>query len=168
MLNDFKCRCPVYLACGYTDLRRGIDGLAGLVQTQFRLDPFQNALFLFCGRRKDRIKGLYWEGDGFVLVYKRLESGSFQWPRNGEEARQLTPQQYRWLMEQLRLLKKKQFGASSEQTKEQLDGQLSLLFNVMMWAMASAEAKLPGITDGSFGVFTMGVEISFFSQVSQA
>ena len=129
MLNNFKCRCPVYLACGYTDLRRGIDGLAGLVQTQFRLDPFQNALFLFCGRRKDRIKGLYWEGDGFVLVYKRLESGSFQWPRNGEEARQLTPQQYRWLMEQLRLLKKKQFGASSEQTKEQLDGQLSLLFN---------------------------------------
>ena len=102
MLNDFKCGCPVYLACGYTDLRRGIDGLAGQVQTQFHLDPFQNALLLFCGRRKDRLKGLYWEGDGFVLVYKRLESGSFQWPRNGEEARQLTPQQYRWLMEQLR------------------------------------------------------------------
>ena len=101
MLSDFKCSCPVYLACGYTDLRRGIDGLAGIVQTQFHLDPFQNALFLFCGRRKDRLKGLYWEGDGFVLVYKRLESGSFQWPRNGEEARQLTPQQYRWLMEGL-------------------------------------------------------------------
>ena len=47
------------------------------------------------------MKGLYWEGDGFVLVYKRLESGSFQWPRNGEEARQLTAQQYRWLMEGL-------------------------------------------------------------------
>lgn len=101
MLNDFKCSCPVYVACGYTDLRRGIDGLAGMVQTRFHLDPFQNALFLFCGRRKDRIKGLYWEGDGFVLVYKRLESGSFQWPRNGEEARQLTAQQYRWLMEGL-------------------------------------------------------------------
>ncbi len=70
MLNDFKCGCPVYLACGYTDLRRGIDGLAGLVQTQFRLDPFQNALFLFCGRRKDRIKGLYWEGDGFVPLHR--------------------------------------------------------------------------------------------------
>ena len=65
------------------------------------MDPFQNALFLFCGRRKDRLKGLYWEGDGFVLVYKRLESGSFQWPRNGEEARQLTAQQYRRLMEGL-------------------------------------------------------------------
>lgn len=101
MLSNFKCRCPVYLACGYTDLRRGIDGLAGLVQTRFQLDPFQNALFLFCGRRKDRLKGLYWEGDGFVLLYKRLENGSFQWPRNGEEARQLTAQQYRWLMEGL-------------------------------------------------------------------
>ena len=101
MLSNFKCRCPVYLACGYTDLRRGIDGLAGLVQTRFQLDPFQNALFLFCGRRKDRLKGLYWEGDGFVLRYKRRENGSFQWPRNGEEARQLTAQQYRWLMEGL-------------------------------------------------------------------
>ena len=72
-----------------------------MVQTRFHLDPFQNVLFLFCGRRKDRIKGLYWEGDGFVLVYKRLENGSFQWPRNGEEAQQLTAQQYRWLMEGL-------------------------------------------------------------------
>ena len=101
MLNDFKCGCPVYLACGYTDLRKGIDGLAGLVQREFHLDPFQEALFLFCGRRKDRIKGLYWEGDGFVLVYKRLEAGSFQWSRNGVEARRITAQQYRWLMEGL-------------------------------------------------------------------
>ena len=101
MLNDFKCGCPIYLACGYTDLRRGIDGLASIVQQQFQLDPFQETLFLFCGRRKDRIKGLYWEGNGFLLLYKRLESGSFQWPRTGNEARQLTAQQYRWLMEGL-------------------------------------------------------------------
>ena len=101
MLNDFICRCPVYLACGCTDLRKGIDGLVGLVQREFHLDPFQEALFLFCGRRKDRLKGLYWEGDGFVLVYKRLEAGSFQWPRNGAEAKRITAQQYRWLMEGL-------------------------------------------------------------------
>jgi len=91
----------VYLACGYTDLRRGIDGLAGIVQTQFQLDPLQNALFLSCGRWKDRIKGLYWKGDGFVLLYKRLEDGSFQWPRTGDEARKVTAQQYWWLMEGL-------------------------------------------------------------------
>lgn len=101
MLNNWDCHCPVYLATGYTDLRRGIDGLAIIIQQQFKLDPFQEALFLFCGRRRDRIKALYWEGDGFLLLYKRLESSSFQWPRSGEEARRLTPQQYRWLMEGL-------------------------------------------------------------------
>lgn len=46
-----------------------------MVQQQFELDPFTNALFLFCGRRRDRIKGLYWEKDGFILLYKRLEQG---------------------------------------------------------------------------------------------
>ena len=92
-----------WIACGYTDLRKGIDGLATLVQSQFQLDPFTNTLFLFCGSRKDRIKALYWEGNGFVLLYKRLESGSFQWPRNGEEVRKLTAQQYRWLMEGLQI-----------------------------------------------------------------
>ena len=99
MLSEFTGE--VYIALGYTDLRRGIDGLAAVVQESFALDPFTNTLFLFCGRRKDRIKGLLWEGNGFLLLYKRLEAGSFQWPRTGEEARQLTPQQYRWLMEGL-------------------------------------------------------------------
>ena len=103
MLSDFTGAEKVYIACGYTDLRKGIDGLATLVQSQFQLDPFTNTLFLFCGRRKDRIKALYWEGNGFVLLYKRLESGSFQWLRNGEEVRKLTAQQYRWLMEGLQI-----------------------------------------------------------------
>ena len=103
MLNDFNCACPVYIACGYTDLRRGIDGLAGLVKSEFDLDPFQEALFLFCGRRRDRIKALYWEGNGFVLLYKRLEQGVYQWPRTDAEVRRITPQQYRWLMEGLKV-----------------------------------------------------------------
>ena len=62
MLNDFSGADKVYIACGYTDLRRGIDGLATIVQQEFSLDPFTNTLFLFCGRRRDRIKALYWEG----------------------------------------------------------------------------------------------------------
>ena len=77
MLNDFCGAKKVYLACGYTDLRRGIDGLATIVEQQFRLDPCTDALFLFCGRRTDRIKALYWEGDGFLLLYKRLEKGKY-------------------------------------------------------------------------------------------
>ena len=101
MLTVFTGANRGYIACGYIDLRRGIDGLAVLVQQQFNLDPFTNTLFLFCGRRRDRIKALYWKGNGFVLLYKRLESGSFQWPRKESEARVLTPQQYRWLMEGL-------------------------------------------------------------------
>ena len=91
----------MYIACGYTDLRSGIDVLAVLVQQQFYLDHFTNTLFLFCGRHRDRIKALYWEGNGFVQLYKRLESGCFQWPRKESEARAMTLQQYRWLMEGL-------------------------------------------------------------------
>lgn len=101
MLNDFTVGDKVYIACGYTDLRRGIDGLASMVQQLFRLDPFTNTLFLFCGRHRDRIKALYWEGNGFLLLYKRLQSCSFQWPRSKAEARLLTPQQYRWFIEGL-------------------------------------------------------------------
>ena len=87
MLSDFTGADKVYIACGYTDLRLGIDGLAALVKQQFSLDPLENCLFLFCGRRRDRIKALYWEGNGFLLLYKRLESGIFQWPRKESEAK---------------------------------------------------------------------------------
>ena len=69
MLSDFTRAEKVYIACGYTDIRKGIDGLAAMVQQEFELDPFTNTLFLFCGRLRDRIKGLYWEGDGFILLY---------------------------------------------------------------------------------------------------
>jgi hypothetical protein len=64
MLSDFS-GSKVYLACGYTDLRRGIDGLATIIEQQFKLDPCSDTLFLFCGRRTDRIKALYWERDCF-------------------------------------------------------------------------------------------------------
>lgn len=95
MLTDFTGADRVYIACGYTDLRNGIDGLASFVQQQFDLDPFSNTLFLFCGRRRNRIKALFWERNGFVLLYKRLEFVSFHWPRKESEARVLSPQQNR-------------------------------------------------------------------------
>ena len=103
MLNDLVTNTQVYLVTGYTDLRRGIDGLATIIQAQLKLDPFSKALFLFCGRRCDRIKGLLWEGDGFLLLYKRLDNGRFQWPRSETEAVMLTPQQIRWLLEGLKI-----------------------------------------------------------------
>ena len=101
MLGDISKAEQIYIACGFTDMRKSIDGLAGIVQQNFKLNPFQNSLFLFCGRRKDRLKALYWERDGFVLLYKRLESGSFQWPRDAEEVKLITSQEFRWLLEGL-------------------------------------------------------------------
>ena len=74
MLNDAAGFKRIFIAAGYTDLRRGIDGLAGIVQYQFELDPHdKDTIFLFCGRKNDRIKALLWEGDGFLLMYKRVE-----------------------------------------------------------------------------------------------
>ena len=86
-------------------LRRGIDGLASIVKFNFQLDPYEkDILFLFCGRRSDRMKGLVWEGDGFLLLYKRLELGGFSWPRTKEEALEITPEQYRALMQGLEIV----------------------------------------------------------------
>jgi transposase len=101
MLGDISLAEHIYLACGYTDMRKSIDGLACIVQQNFRLDPFSNSLFLFCGHKCDRLKALYWEGDGFVLLYKRLENGRFQWPRTEEEVRLISFQEFRWLLEGL-------------------------------------------------------------------
>ena len=108
MFNDATGFSKVYIACGYTDLRYGIDGLSSLVKNEFNLDPFEkNVLFLFCGRKLDRIKGLLWEGDGFLLLYKTLEGAKFQWPRNSQEVAELKPEQYTWLMQGLSIYQKK-------------------------------------------------------------
>ena len=87
-------------------MRKSIDGLAAVVKEQFHLDPFSNTLFLFCGRKRNRMKVLLWEGDGFVLLYKRLENGSFKWPRDESEVKPITWQQFRWLMEGLQVEQK--------------------------------------------------------------
>lgn len=107
MLNDSAGFKKVYLATGYTDLRRGMDGLAAIIRFQFQLDPYdKNTLFLFCGKRTDRIKGLLWEGDGFLLIYKRVENGGFRWPRSGAEALEITREQYCMLMQGLEVVAK--------------------------------------------------------------
>ncbi|MFR2564022.1 MAG: IS66 family insertion sequence element accessory protein TnpB [Anaerovoracaceae bacterium] len=107
MLGDISIAEKIYVACGYTDMRKSIDGLTTLVRERFDMDPFEPALFLFCGRMCDRIKALFWESDGFLLLYKRLENGKCQWPRNEEELTPITWQQFRWLMEGLQIEQKK-------------------------------------------------------------
>ena len=106
MLKEIAERSTVYIVTGYSDLRKGIDGLAAVVEGVLSQEPFSSSLFLFCGRRRDRIKGLLWEGDGFLLLYKRLDNGAFRWPRTESEARLLTEQEIRWLLEGLEIEQK--------------------------------------------------------------
>ena len=90
----------VYIACGYTDLRYGIDGLAATVKEKFELNPFSpHTIFLFCGRKRDRIKALVWEGDGFLLLFKRLQAGSFKWTRKESELKDLSYEQFSRLLQ---------------------------------------------------------------------
>lgn len=71
----------VWLAAGVTDMRKGMDGLAALVQTALEENPFSGQLFVFRGRRGDLVKLLWFDGDGLCLLAKRLERGRFVWPR---------------------------------------------------------------------------------------
>ncbi|MFR8016006.1 MAG: IS66 family insertion sequence element accessory protein TnpB [Clostridiaceae bacterium] len=91
MLEDAAGIRRVVLACGTVDLRKGIDGLATIIGDRYGQNPFEKGtLFLFCGKRSDRCKGLLWMGTGFLLLYKRFEDGRLSWPRNIQEAAELT------------------------------------------------------------------------------
>lgn len=103
MLSDIQVN-QVYLACGATDMRKSIDGLAVLVKEGFDLDPFSPALFVFCNRERNKLKILHWECNGFWLYYRRLERGRFRWPPDdGASPRQITRRELRWLLDGLSL-----------------------------------------------------------------
>lgn len=94
MLGGITAADELYIVTGYTDMRKSIDGLCAIVEDQLHMDPRRSALYLFCGKRCDRVKALLWETDGLVLLYKRMEvKGRSRWPRSRQEVRQLTWQQ---------------------------------------------------------------------------
>ena len=99
----------IYLVTGYTDLRKGIDGYATLIQSTFNQNVFEGSLYIFCNKQRDKVKCLYWDGTGFWLLYKRLEKGHFKWKKNEDGTLNISHQQLSWLMQGLKIDQKTAF-----------------------------------------------------------
>ena len=98
MLADISNVDAIYIVCGRTDMRKSIDGLCAIIQEQFSME-IDHSLYLFCGRKCDRIKAILKEPDGIVMIYKRLTAqGSYRWPRDKSEVRNLTWREFDLLM----------------------------------------------------------------------
>jgi transposase len=91
----------IYLAVGSTDMRKAINGLSILVQDELDLDPLSGHLFAFCNRRRNMVKILYWERNGFCLWHKRLEKQYFTWPESQQQVLELDARELNWLIEGL-------------------------------------------------------------------
>ena len=90
----------IYIACGYTDMRKGIDGLAYIAKEKFHINPFDSNLFLFCGRKRKCFKALSWEGNGFALYYRRFDGqgASLKWPMCREEIKDISVSELKSLL----------------------------------------------------------------------
>ena len=93
----------VYIDTGYTDMRKSINGLSILVADQLELDPLSGHVFAFCNRKRDIIKILYWDYNGFCLFQKRLEKHRFKWPETAEGVLNIHGNELSWLLDGLSL-----------------------------------------------------------------
>ena len=95
----------IYIACGFTDFRKQIESLSALVSLKFNLDPYTSkCIFIFCNKKKNSIKVLRWDNDGFILLTKKLvDKMKFQWPKDPEGVKDISTQELRWLLEGLSL-----------------------------------------------------------------
>ncbi len=100
---SFPPTVRIWLASQPVDLRRSFDGLAEQVRQHLQADPLSGHVFVFANKRHDRVKLLYWDEDGFVIVYKRLEEGTFHWPAlpPGQGSVTLRPAQLAMLLDGL-------------------------------------------------------------------
>ena len=100
----------IYVACGITDFRKQIDTLCTMVIDKFKLDPYTgSSVFIFCNRKRNSIKVLRFEDNGFILAHKKLidaDKMKFQWPRNETEVKDITIEQLRWLLQGLNIEQK--------------------------------------------------------------
>ena len=97
----------VYLAMGSTDMRKSFDSLAGEIVDGLNLDPFSGHLFVFCNRRNNIIKILYWDRNGFCIWNKRLEEGRFKWPKSAEDVREIGFNQLIWMLDGMDIIQVK-------------------------------------------------------------
>lgn len=93
----------VYLSLGATDMRKAINGLSLMVERQMELSPFAGHLFVFCNRRRNIVKVLYWDRNGFCLWQKRLEQERFRWPESESEVLEIGQRELQWLLSGLSL-----------------------------------------------------------------
>ena len=113
-MNLFEKINHIYIQVEPCDLRKGIDGYAALVNSEFNLDSMDsNSLYIFCNRNHNKLKCLYYDGTGFWLLYKRLESGTFKWSKSADEkSLEISEQQLKWLLEGLKMEQKNAFKES--------------------------------------------------------
>ena len=96
MLNINKVK-RIYLAIGATDLRKSIDGLSSIVSLSYKLDVYENVMFVFCNRQRDKIKVLHWD-NGFWLYYYRLEKGKLKWPVLDRKTTYVSFEEFKWIL----------------------------------------------------------------------
>ena len=97
----FPSNCQVYISIASVDMRKAIDGLSSLVENHLLHNPFSGQLFVFSNKKKNMVKILYWQRNGFCLWQKRLEKGRFRWPSSNDEVLSLTSRELSWLLEGL-------------------------------------------------------------------
>ena len=124
MIGDISLATNIYVITGATDMRRSIDGLYAIIMDKLNEVPNRTSIYLFCGKRCDRIKILIRESDGYVLLYKRLNrdvSGRFRWPRNPDEVKSITWQQLDWLLSGLDIEQPKAIRSPDNDIKSSLN-----------------------------------------------
>ena len=99
----FPSHVRVFLATGYTDMRKSINGLSIRVAQGLLMDPLSGHLFAFCNRRRNMVKILYWDRNGFCLWHKRLEKQFFRWPKDEKDIYEVDHRQLSWLLEGLEI-----------------------------------------------------------------
>ena len=111
MIGDISGAGAIYIVCGYTDMRKSVLGLCSIIKEKLETEVESHTIYLFCGKRCDRIKILMKEPDGFELIYKLLSvDGKYKWPRNSSEVKPLTWKQLDWLLSGLDIEQPKAIG----------------------------------------------------------